>query len=444
MSGPAYTNELNIISEKILGLVDIWVRDYFHNTLYQKTVTEIKGHYETSLNNGERVFAISHSQGGLFMRDAFATVTFPEKLKYFAGFQIASPLNGVMNSYFGYATHGKDRLINTLRSFFGALPWNIEAPLFVSNSFEGISDYVVDFIINHGIVTTYLNDPSIKPKVISELIKTAQLLESNCSIYTPNGNGFAQIVDSLKPIQTKENILDYDVLTSGMDANTKANLRFKFLVYPSQNENQVAGIENVSVTLSGNAKIPSTDGIQPPTPLVDTLWSGDGSEPGLYEFLIDFKRFDPLLGKQIHVNLFNAGEEKTVPVYTTVIPEIKKRICYSGPNFLRATFDHIADPILSDYPKVTMQVIPSGQCRDIYLAYNTFYFYEFLVSADPNIYGYVSNWDPSSENGFVYNYKVYNANPWNLTGTFATLNGDKIISLKWEETAPDTIIIRLD
>lgn len=180
MNDPAYSNVLNSISEVLLDRIDIWVRDYFNDTQYLKSVSEIKGHYETSLNNGERVYAISHSQGGLFMRDAYNALTFSDKEKYFAGLQIASPLNALPSGHFNWATHDKDRLINTLRSLFGALPGNLDSPLVVSNSFEGIGDYAIDFILNHGITSTYLYDEKIKSQVVSKLISTAQLLESNC------------------------------------------------------------------------------------------------------------------------------------------------------------------------------------------------------------------------------------------------------------------------
>lgn len=182
MAGPAYSNELNIISDEILKVLDSWIRDYANYPLYQKTVQEINSNYNSALTNGERVFAISHSQGGLFMRDAFARLTTSNKKKFFSGFQVASPLNGFMDSHFGYATHDKDRLINALRTVFGALPSNVTAPFFVSNGHEGIGDYVLDFIINHGMVTTYLHDPTIREQVITNLISTAQLLESNCEV----------------------------------------------------------------------------------------------------------------------------------------------------------------------------------------------------------------------------------------------------------------------
>lgn len=186
LSAAIYAVALNSIVDKILEIQSDWLINYRSGSLYLQTIREIKGHYETAFNNGERVFAISHSQGGLFMSDAFDQTSFTDKQKYFSGFQIASPLPDEMSSHFGYATHDKDRLINFVRGTIGALPANVSAPLIVNNAYEGISDYAIDFVINHGIVTTYLNDLTIKSQVIPKLIETAQLLESNCPIAVIN------------------------------------------------------------------------------------------------------------------------------------------------------------------------------------------------------------------------------------------------------------------
>jgi hypothetical protein len=180
LSDAVYAVALNSITVKLVEIQSEWLINYRSGSLYLQTIREIKGHYEAALNNGERVFAISHSQGGLFMSDAFDQTSFTDKQKYFSGFQVASPLQNEMSAHFGYATHDKDRLINFIRGTVGALPANVSAPLIVNNSYEGISDYSIDFVINHGIVTTYLYDSTIRAQVISLLIATAQLLESNC------------------------------------------------------------------------------------------------------------------------------------------------------------------------------------------------------------------------------------------------------------------------
>ena len=181
MSDPSYTNELNSISEKIVELIADYLKDYFNDPQYLQTVKDIKSHYDKALKNGERVYAISHSQGGLLMRDAYSAIQNLEKDKYFSGFQIASPLNKLPLGHFDYATHDKDRLINTLRFLLGALESNLDTPLVVNNAYESFGDYVIDFVLNHGITSTYLYDSDIKPQVIKKMISTGQLLESNCA-----------------------------------------------------------------------------------------------------------------------------------------------------------------------------------------------------------------------------------------------------------------------
>lgn len=182
LSDVVYAVAANSIKNKILDLKNEWVSENFNEQLYLEDVRKIRKLYETALSNGERVFAISHSQGGLFMKDAFMGITNPNKKKYFSGFQVASPLPYVMDSHFGYATHDKDLIIESLVSKIKALPSNIVAPETINNARTGhLVDDGIEFIVNHGMVTTYLYDSTIKSKVISKLITTAQLLESNCS-----------------------------------------------------------------------------------------------------------------------------------------------------------------------------------------------------------------------------------------------------------------------
>lgn len=160
------------------------------NPKYIQTVNEIKKHYSDAFARGERVFAISHSQGGLFMNDVYNLLEENDsKRKYFSGFQVASPLPKKMVSHFGYATHDRDNLINSVRATVGALQANIVAPPDLKNGIgtaptekERLKDFIIEYFLNHGMLTTYLYDPTIKEHVVSELIKTAQLLESNCDV----------------------------------------------------------------------------------------------------------------------------------------------------------------------------------------------------------------------------------------------------------------------
>lgn len=135
-------------------------------------------HYEDALIEGYKILAISHSQGGLFMNEAYSRLQNIKKEVLFAGLQIATPVNEAPIPLFSYVTNDNDRVINLVRSQYGALDANIDV-FFASNTFNGLGD-VPDFFLNHGLVTTYLHDSTIKAKVISELKVVAQKLESNC------------------------------------------------------------------------------------------------------------------------------------------------------------------------------------------------------------------------------------------------------------------------
>ncbi|MDO9183959.1 MAG: hypothetical protein Q7U04_16200 [Bacteriovorax sp.] len=141
-----------------------------NNPIYIQTVNEIKQHYTDAFVRGERVFAISHSQGGLFMNDVYNLLEENDnKRKFFSGFQIATPLANAMDSHFGHATHDKDNLINFVRSTVGALGYNITAPPDLTNGIstapndqEQLKDFVIEYFLNHGILTTYLFNTKIK------------------------------------------------------------------------------------------------------------------------------------------------------------------------------------------------------------------------------------------------------------------------------------------
>lgn len=211
LSDAIYAVALNSITDKLLEIQSDWLINYRSGSLYLQTIREIKGHYETAFNSGERVFAISHSQGGLFMSDAFDQTSFADKQKYFSGFQIASPLSSEMNSHFGYATHDKDNLINFVRTTVGALPANVTAPFFLSNGYTGLKDYIIDYHLNHGVVTTYLYDSTIRSQLISKLVEAAQLLESNCpkAVINYTKNNLVVNFDSTDPENPNATNLSY-------------------------------------------------------------------------------------------------------------------------------------------------------------------------------------------------------------------------------------------
>lgn len=192
---------LNSIVEKKIEILVDYSRNRLNLPLYNQTVGEIKAKYVDAFKRGERVFAISHSQGSLFMNDVYnllpsdeviRNLSDPDIDKYFAGFQVASVLPSEMNSNFGYATNSKDRVVNAVRLAIGALPANLNTPLVIDNDMVfdvngtitailgDIKGDAIEIIANHGMLTTYLYDSTLKPQVMSNLVATAELLESNC------------------------------------------------------------------------------------------------------------------------------------------------------------------------------------------------------------------------------------------------------------------------
>lgn len=147
----------------------------------------------------------------------------------------------------------------------------------------------------------------------------------------------------------------------------------------------------------------------------DTLWEGNGEEPMEYEFLLDFEKYNSEGRNQIQVILANANKERTVPVITTIIPEIKKQICYFGPATLRVTLLHNGNEHLNDYVGGEVRdTISSGTCNDFYLLYKQGYFYEFLVhTTNPQAIGVETNWDGK----LVYDYYIQDSRPIHVSGT---------------------------
>lgn len=258
--------------------------------------------------------------------------------------------------------------------------------------------------------------------------------------YVQEHYGTAQKVNVLKPWETGLNKLSFDKLTQNMDEATKKNLRFKFLVYPSDVEELVEGFEEINVTLSNLGESAPK--------VTKTLWAGDGEEPNEYEFLVDFDDFTEMgVPKEIQVILTNTNNEKTIPVYTTIIPEIKKRICYNGPSSLQVDFTHKSEGHLSDYSNnIFNETVASGTCRDFYLIYKQGYFYDLSVRVG-NGYGYFTNWSQKQYEetgvGYVYNYFVNTSGAWDVRAEALPYgeNNGYIINLTVEQIDASTIYI---
>lgn len=106
---------LNSITESKLNIIKSFSEKFANLPLYNKTVNEMLPAYNDAFVKKERVFAISHSQGSLFMNDMYNLLSEGDyKRKFFSGFQIASVLGSPMNSHFDHATNSKDAVVNIM------------------------------------------------------------------------------------------------------------------------------------------------------------------------------------------------------------------------------------------------------------------------------------------------------------------------------------------
>lgn len=300
-------------------------------------------------------------------------------------------------------------------------------------SYLGRSEYF-NFIHNLLISTHY-------PMVFSYSNFVSNLYSYDHSLpesfyYLPSGElSTVQKVDRLGPFENKLNVIDWNLLTAGMDNLTKEKVRYKLLVFPSEDENEVEGFQNVYVALSGK------DGKEK-----EILWQGNGSEPRNFEFFIDFDRLGTESLKQAQLVISN-GSQNSLPIYTTVIPEVKKELCYTGPDYLSVIFVTKGEGQLADYSQhVIRDTIPSGSCKDFYLVHGENYFYELLVSTDHPAVGVIGNWDQEkfdkTGDGFVYDYQV-DPNPMQVVGSLRRYPspGGFYINLTWHPISQDKILI---
>lgn len=177
-----FGNDLALIVQASIDLHRDFMAKYKVEDRYLTDLGKLQESYSENLDDGYRVLAISHSQGGLFMEDAYDLLGYTRKYMHFAGLQVATPVlvSGIPKHK--YVTHDKDRLINALYLLVGTLPSNFEAPMIIHNEYTNSKDYLLDFVLNHGMYSTYLYEPTIKNFVKQSIIDSALMLESNCPI----------------------------------------------------------------------------------------------------------------------------------------------------------------------------------------------------------------------------------------------------------------------
>lgn len=207
----------NGLSKVALEFVDISAMEEIINDTNQvmlnhildvrdQTVNEFTTIYNSYLNEGKKIVAISHSQGGLFVGDAYNATAYADKSKFFQSMQIATPADSIVNGG-GYNTYYGDEVINNLRSSLGALPGNTSSTLLpwpFSLLDRPHHEYLteedkIDKYLNHGILSTYLADSNLRGAIVNKIKKVALNLENNCG--KPPIASFSFNISPLNPFQ---------------------------------------------------------------------------------------------------------------------------------------------------------------------------------------------------------------------------------------------------
>lgn len=182
-----YQKTIETITNDYVNTVKLYLLNIKTSPHYLNNIYSIKNEYYKSFKNKKRILAISHSQGGLFIEDAFNQLIDSEyKEKYFSTIQIASPLKNEVGSKFRHATFSGDNLINFIRFSIGALEGNLFTltpelpPAPVDGNLKDIKGWYLEYVLRHGVLTTYLYDPEIRSQTIEKINEAGELLESNC------------------------------------------------------------------------------------------------------------------------------------------------------------------------------------------------------------------------------------------------------------------------
>ena len=140
---------------------------YWSEKDLEKMIERIKG----SLENNRKTLVISHSQGNFFYRNIHQAIDQwdTDKTKQcFAGIGFAPPLSSKPGN-FDYITNSNDKVINTVRDFWGnTLGGNVTVP-------EGHGDF-----LGHGLLATYLDHSAPLSRFDTQLKEAVEQLDKSC------------------------------------------------------------------------------------------------------------------------------------------------------------------------------------------------------------------------------------------------------------------------
>ena len=138
----------------------------------EQDLEEMIERIKESLENNRKTLVVSHSQGSFFYRNIHQAIDQwdTDKTKQcFAGIGFAPPLSSKPGN-FDYITNKNDKVINTVRDFWGnTLGGNVTVP-------EGHGDF-----LGHGLLETYLDHPAPLKRFETELKQAVKQIDESCT-----------------------------------------------------------------------------------------------------------------------------------------------------------------------------------------------------------------------------------------------------------------------
>ncbi|MCT2529781.1 hypothetical protein N2382_02820 [SAR92 clade bacterium H921] len=139
----------------------------------EQDLEEMIKRIKESLENKRKTLVVSHSQGNFFYRNIHQAIDQwdTDKTKQcFAGIGFAPPLSSKPGN-FDYITNKNDKVINTVRDFWGnTLGGNVTVP-------EGYNDNKN----GHGLLETYLDHPAPLKRFETELKQAVKQIDESCT-----------------------------------------------------------------------------------------------------------------------------------------------------------------------------------------------------------------------------------------------------------------------
>ena len=176
-----------------------WLLNYVQNNIQYPTqtvldVSALVDDYQTSLDDSKKVISVSHSQGGLFVNQAYRELFSkrePSDKELFIALEIATPTTEVAGNGL-WRTSPNDLVIRAVRASSGALGANMPL-LGPSELLVPLENFVEKDFLYHGLLETYLGVYSLNQNIANAMHEAALMLGSNCAGCEDPNTGDEQI-----------------------------------------------------------------------------------------------------------------------------------------------------------------------------------------------------------------------------------------------------------